>query len=88
MLSVQLFGTGRRFSPLLHALAVLWKAAAWRAVLRPLLLLLANRTDHRLHPRPWTLPVPLVMHGRYVRIARFETRSIARILALPSVVAR
>jgi hypothetical protein len=48
-------------------LAVLWQAGAWRAELRQLLLLLAARADHRLHPLPWTLPVPLRVHGRYSR---------------------
>ncbi len=67
MLTVQLFGTGRRFRPLPDAMALLWQAAAWREELRQLLLLLANRADHRLHPLPWTLPVPLRVHGRYSR---------------------
>ncbi len=44
---------------------MLWQAAAWRAELRQLLLLLANRADHRLHPLAWTLPVPLRVHGRH-----------------------
>jgi hypothetical protein len=26
-----------------------------------------GRADHRLHPLPWTLPVPLRVHGRYSR---------------------
>ena len=47
--------------------AVLWQAAAWREELRQLLLLLADRADHRLHPLPWGLPVPLRVHGRYSR---------------------
>jgi hypothetical protein len=67
MLTVQLYGTGRRFRPLPEALAVLWQAAAWREELRQLLLLLADRADHRLHPLPWTLSIPLRVHGRYSR---------------------
>ena len=67
MLAVQLFGTGRRFRPLPDALAVLWQAAAWRVELRQLLVLLAERADHRLHPLPWALPVPLRVHGHYSR---------------------
>ncbi|WP_411876485.1 DUF3427 domain-containing protein [Vulcanococcus limneticus] len=67
MLTVQLFGTGRRFRPLAGALAVLWQDAAWREGLRQLLLLMADRADHRLHPLPWTLPIPLRVHGRYTR---------------------
>ena len=47
--------------------AVLWQAGAWRAELIQLLLLLADRADHRLHPLPWALPVPLRVHGRYSR---------------------
>ncbi len=42
---------------------MLWQAAAWREELRQLLLLLADRADHRLHPLPWTLPIPLRVHG-------------------------
>jgi len=61
------YGTGRRFCPLPDALAVLWQAGAWREELRQLLLLLADRADHRLHPLPWGLPVPLRVHGRYSR---------------------
>ncbi len=67
MLTVQLFGTGRRFRPLPDALAVLWQAAAWRKELLQLLLILAELADHRLHPLPWALPVPLRVHGRYSR---------------------
>jgi hypothetical protein len=43
---------------------VLWQAGAWREELIQLLLLLADRADHRLHPLPWALPVPLRVHGR------------------------
>jgi hypothetical protein len=46
---------------------VLWQAAAWREELRQLLVLLADRADHRLHPLPWTLPIPVRVHGRYSR---------------------
>ncbi len=67
MLTAQLFGTGRRWRPLPDALALLWQAAAWREELRQLLELLAERADHRLHPLPWALPVPLRVHGRYSR---------------------
>lgn len=67
MLTVRLFGTGRRWTPLPEALALLWQAAAWREELRQLLLLLAERADHRLYPLPWALPVPLRVHGRYSR---------------------
>ncbi len=59
MLTVQLFGTGRQWRPLEDALAVLWQGGAWRQELRQLLELLAARADHRLHPLPWALPVPL-----------------------------
>jgi hypothetical protein len=47
--------------------AVLWQAGAWREELIQLLLPLADRADHRLHPLPWALPVPLLVHGRYSR---------------------
>jgi len=67
MLTVQLFGTGRQWRPLDDALAVLWQAGAWRQELRQLLELLAARADHRLHPLPWALPVPLRVHGHYSR---------------------
>jgi len=67
MLTVQLFGTGRRWRPLPEALALLCQADAWREELRQLLELLAERADHRLHPLPWALPVPLRLHGRYSR---------------------
>jgi superfamily II DNA or RNA helicase len=67
MLAVQLFGTGRRWRPLPEALALLWQAHAWREELRQLLELLAEAADHRLHPLPWALPVPLRVHGRYSR---------------------
>ena len=63
MLTVQLFGTGPRFRPLPDVLAVLWQAAPWREELRQLLLLQAERADHRLHPLPWALPVPMRVHG-------------------------
>jgi hypothetical protein len=49
------------------ALALLWQAAAWRDELRQLLQLLAERTDRRLHPLPWALPIPVRVHGRYSR---------------------
>jgi len=39
-------------------LALLWATGAWREELRQLLLLLAERAVHRLHPLPWALPVP------------------------------
>jgi superfamily II DNA or RNA helicase/HKD family nuclease len=67
MLTAQLFGTGKRWRPLPDALALLWQASAWRDELRPLLHLLAERTDRRLHPLAWALPVPLRVHGRYSR---------------------
>jgi hypothetical protein len=35
------------------------RPAVWRQELRQLLELLAARADHRLHPLPWALPVPL-----------------------------
>jgi hypothetical protein len=42
-------------------------AGAWREELRQLLELLAARPlyapQHRLHPLPWALPVPLRVHG-------------------------
>jgi hypothetical protein len=59
MLTAQLFGTGNRWHSLPDALALLWEAVAWRHELRQLLDLLAERTDRRLHPLPWALPVPL-----------------------------
>jgi superfamily II DNA or RNA helicase len=67
MLTAQLFGTGRQWRPLAEALAVLWQAGSWREELRQLLELLAARADHRLHPLPWALPVPLRVHGHYSR---------------------
>jgi hypothetical protein len=67
MLTAQLFGTGKRWRSLPDALAMLWQASAWRDELRQLLHLLAERTDRRLHPLPWALPVPLRVHGRYSR---------------------
>jgi len=63
MLTAQLFGTGRQWRPLDDALAVIWQAGAWRQELRQLLELLAARADHRLHPLPWALPVPLRGRG-------------------------
>ena len=39
----------------------------WRQELRQLLELLAARADHRLHPLPWALPVPLRVHGHCSR---------------------
>ena len=53
--------------PLGEALALLWAVGPWREELRQLLLLLADRADHRLHPLPWALPVPLRVHGRTCR---------------------
>jgi superfamily II DNA or RNA helicase len=67
MLTAQLFGTGKRWTPLAEALAVLWQVGAWREELRQLLELLAEQADHRLYPLPWALPVPLRVHGRYSR---------------------
>jgi hypothetical protein len=67
MLTAQLFGTGKRWRPLAEAFALLWQASAWREELRQLLHLLAERTDRRLHPLPWALPVPLRVHARYSR---------------------
>jgi hypothetical protein len=65
--TAQLLGTGKRWRPLPEALALLWQASAWRDERRQLLQLLAERTDRRLHPLPWALPVPLRVHGRYSR---------------------
>ncbi len=65
--TAQLCGTGKRWRPLPDALALLWQASAWRDELRQLLHLLAERTERRLHPLPWALPVPLRVHGRYSR---------------------
>jgi hypothetical protein len=42
-------------------------AFAWRDERRQLLHLLAERTDRRLHPLPWALPIPVRVHGRYSR---------------------
>jgi hypothetical protein len=71
MLTAQLFGTGRQWRPLDQALDVLWQAGAWREELIQLLELLAERPlkqpQHRLHPLPWALPVPLRVHGHYSR---------------------
>jgi hypothetical protein len=67
MLTAQLFGTGKSWRPLAEALSLLWQASSWRDELRQPLQLLAERTDHRLHPLPWALPVPLRVHGRYSR---------------------
>ena len=39
----------------------------WPEQLRQLLELLAAHADHRLHPLPWALPVPLRVHGHYNR---------------------
>ena len=74
MLTAQLCGTGKRWRPLPDALALLWQAAAWRDELRQLLDLLAERTERRLHPLPWALPIPVRVHGRYSR-AEIEARS-------------
>ena len=57
----------RQWRPLDQALDVLWQAGGWREELIPLLLLLAERADRRLHPLPWALPVPLRVHGHYTR---------------------
>jgi hypothetical protein len=65
--TAQLFGAGKRWRHLPEALGLLWQASAWRDELRQLLELLAERTDRRLHPLPWALPVPLRVHGRYSR---------------------
>jgi hypothetical protein len=67
MLTAQLYGTGRQWRPLEDALKMLWETGAWRQELRQLLELLAARADHRLHPLPWALPVPLRVHGHYSR---------------------
>ena len=67
MLIAQLLGSGRHWLPLPQALPLLWAVGPWREELRQLLLLLAERCDHRLHPLPWALPVPLRVHGRYSR---------------------
>jgi hypothetical protein len=67
MLFAQLLGTGPHWRPLAEALALLWAVGAWREELRQVLELLADRADHRLHPLPWALPVPLRVHGRYSR---------------------
>ncbi|QEY31436.1 DUF3427 domain-containing protein [Synechococcus sp. RSCCF101] len=67
MLTVQLFGTGRRWRSLREALDVLWQAAAWRDELQKLLELLADRADHRLYSLPWAQPIPLRVHGHYSR---------------------
>jgi hypothetical protein len=65
------YGTGRQWRPLDQALALLWQAGAWREELIQLLLLLAERPlkqpQRRLHQLPWTLPVPLRVHGHYTR---------------------
>ena len=67
MLTAQLYGTGRQWRPLEEALKMLWEAGAWREELHQLFELLAARADHRLHPLPWALPVPLRVHGHYSR---------------------
>jgi len=67
MLFAQLLGTGRHWLPLGEALALLWALGPWREELRQLLELRADRADHRLHPLPWALPVPLRMYGRTYR---------------------
>ena len=67
MLVAQLLGRGRHWLPLPEALELLWATGPWREELLQLLLLLAERCDHRLHPLPWALPVPLHVHGRYSR---------------------
>ena len=67
MLCAQLLGRGRHWLPLHEALELLWAVGPWRDELIQLLLLLAERCEHRLHPLPWALPVPLRVHGRYSR---------------------
>jgi len=67
MLFAQLLGMGRHWLPLPEGLALLWASGPWREELRQLLELLADRADHRLHPLPWALPVPLRVHGRTCR---------------------
>ena len=67
MLCAQLLGSGPHWRPLPEALALLWQAPAWREELRQLLMLLAERADHRLHPLPWAQPIPLRVQGRYSR---------------------
>jgi len=57
----------RQWRPLDQALDVLWQASVWREMLIRLLLLLAERADRRLHPLPWAQPVPLRVHGQYIR---------------------
>lgn len=49
-------------------LALLWQLGPWRDELRHLLDLLAARAGHRLHLLPWTLPVPLRVHGHVGRV--------------------
>ena len=61
------YGTGRQWRPLDQALDVLWQAGAWHEELIQLLLLLAVGADCRLHPLPWAQPVPLRVHGQYIR---------------------
>ncbi len=46
---------------------MLWQAGAWREELIQLLELFAERADRRLHLLPWALPVPLRVHGHYIR---------------------
>ena len=60
-------GTGPRCLPLTRAFVQLCRPAAWRRELFPLLELLVEAADHRVHPLPWALPVPLRVHGRYSR---------------------
>ena len=75
MLVAQLLGRGRHWLALPEALQLLWAVGPWREELRQLLLHLADRCDHRLHPLPWALPVPLRVHGHYSRaeiLAAFE----------------
>ena len=67
MLTAQLYGTGRQWRPLEQALKMLWETGVWREELHQLFELLAARADHRLHPLPWALPVPLRVHGHYSR---------------------
>ena len=57
----------RQWRPLDQALAVLWQASPWREELLQMLELLAERADRRFHPLPWSLPVPLRVHGHYTR---------------------
>jgi hypothetical protein len=84
MLTAQLCGTGKRWQPLPDAHALLWQAAAWRDELRQLLHLLAEAADHRLHPLPWALPIPVRVHGCYSRAEMEAASCFAEALRLRS----